>query len=386
MRWDREDGESGLRPHVLHFTSNAAASPYFRMIAEHTDRSRVRLSMGTLSPAGPLHAELRDRDTPALALGCRARRQYPWAAVQLAAWLRSNAVDVIQTHLYDAGVVGLVAARLAGTPLAVLTRHHSTAVVLTGKQLPALIDRVCSRWLANRVIAVSDVVRRFVVGTEKVPGRYVAVVPYGVEPDRFAPPPGTRERVRRDLGAGDAVVAVVVGRLDPLKGHALLFEAVRGLAPAHPRLRLWVVGDGPERPRLEALRDALGLAGVVGFLGFRSDVPDLYHAADLLVHPSLTEAFCQVLLEAAICGKPIVTTDIGGARDVIEDRLTGVIVPPSDSAALAAGLDAVLQLSAYERARMGEQGRERAKQFTPQAMVKAYEEHYVRWLGERGAN
>jgi glycosyltransferase involved in cell wall biosynthesis len=181
------------------------------------------------------------------------------------------------------------------------------------------------------------------------------------------------------------VVAVVVGRLDPLKGHALLFEALREVVRAHPRFQLLVVGDGPERHRLETFCDTLGLKGAVRFLGFRSDVPALYHAADLLVHPSLSEAFCQVLLEAATCGKPVVTTEIGGARDVVEDRVTGVIVPPRDAAALAAGIDAVLRLPEADRVRMGERGRERAKRYTPQAMVAAYEAHYVRWLGERGA-
>lgn len=374
----------GRLTRVLHFTTNAASSRYFRTIADNYDRERYEVSVGTLSPDGELHQELRAYGVSTFALGYTARSHYLWAAVRLAGWLRRRAVDVIQTHLFDAGVVGLVAARLAGTPLAVLTRHHSTAVVLTGKALPVLIDRICSRWLAHRVIAVSDVTRRFIVEAEKVPSRHVGVVPYSIDLGQYRSAPDARPRLKGEFGLDGRVVAVV-GRLDPLKGHDVLLRALSRVLPSHPDCSLLVIGDGPERGRLESLRDALGLHAAVRFLGFRRDVPDLLDAADVLVHPSLSEAFCQVLMEAAACGKPIVTTDIGGAREVVEDRANGVIVPPGDEAALAAGIDALLRVDVAERDRMGARGRERVRRFTPRAMVEAYEANYVRWLAERGA-
>jgi glycosyltransferase involved in cell wall biosynthesis len=291
-------------------------------------------------------------------------------------------VDILQTHLFDAGFVGLVAARLASTRLAVAARHHADAVVLTGKVLPFLIDRFCSRFLAHHVITPSEWTSQFLREREGVPRGKVVAVPYGFDFQKLHPTPGGPTRVREEFALHGCVVLGTVGRLDPLKGHRYLFGALSRLVPAYPDLRLLVVGDGPERRNLEVLCKDLQLERQVTFTGHRSDVLDVIGATDVLVHPSLSESFGQVIIEALALGKPVLTTAVGIAGDVIEPGRTGLVVRAGNEEELRDGLLSLLARRG-EWESMGRLGRQRAEQFTARRMVSQYEAHYRMWLDEQ---
>src|SRR4029077_7146574 len=123
----------------------AERHPYWSLIADLTDRSRFELAFGSLGPRGSLHDELEARGLLTFALGCRGRRAYPSAAFRLARWLRRWRADVVQTHLLDACLVGLTAARLAGTPLGVLTGHHSHEIPVAPSWRTFWADSLCTR-------------------------------------------------------------------------------------------------------------------------------------------------------------------------------------------------------------------------------------------------
>ncbi len=167
-----------------------------------------------------------------------------------------------------------------------------------------------------------------------------------------------RESARRRLGLpSDRAIAVAVGRLHRQKDHPTLLAALallKGWKTLSP-LTL-IVGDGPDRQRLEAQAKDLGLDEEhLRFLGTRDDVPVLLGAADFLVMSSLWEGLPYVLLEAMAAGVPIVATDVGGNREVVEDRVTGRLVPPRDPARLAEALAEVLE-EPKEAAAMGRRG------------------------------
>jgi rhamnosyl/mannosyltransferase len=195
------------------------------------------------------------------------------------------------------------------------------------------------------------------------------VVPLGVDPDRFRP--GARKP------AGPPTV-LFVGQMRHYKGVDDLLAAMRAV-PAPARLRL--AGDGPMRARWEALGRSLGLGERVEFLGQVPDeaLPALYRSADVLVLPSTSraEAFGMVLLEAMASGLPCVTTEVGsGTSYVVQDGVTGLVVPPRDPAALASAL-ACLAADPAERARMGAAGRARVLAEFPEArMVERVEAVY----------
>jgi glycosyltransferase involved in cell wall biosynthesis len=176
------------------------------------------------------------------------------------------------------------------------------------------------------------------------------VVHCGVEPDRYAPDPARAPGKR----------LLFVGRLAAVKGLPVLFEAVAALRARHPDLALDLVGDGAERPALEALATRLGIAEATRFLGYRSqdEVAARLAETDLFVLPSFAEGVPVVLMEALAARVPVVATRVAGVGELVEDGASGLTVPPGDATALAEAIDRLLADPAL-RARMGEAGRAR---------------------------
>lgn len=154
-------------------------------------------------------------------------------------------------------------------------------------------------------------------------------VPKGVDTDRFTPDgPDLRASMRLD----EACVALVVSRLVPIKNVGLAIDAVARVAAAHPALRLVVVGDGPQRPMLEARARTLGIADRLLFAGAvpHADVPAWYRTADFFVLPSAFDNSPNVALEAMASGLPVIATDVGGLREYVADGINGYLVPADD--------------------------------------------------------
>ena len=208
----------------------------------------------------------------------------------------------------------------------------------------------------------------------------------GVDLERFRP---VQDRValRRELGLPEtAPLAAIVAALRPEKNHALFVQAASRVHRELPEARFLVIGDGPERAKIEAEIAAHGLGGIVLMLGARRDIPQLWPAMDVAVlssHP-VVETLPVTLLEAHACGVPGVSTDVGSVRDVIAQGETGFLVPIGDVDALARRLTQLLR-DEPERRRMGEAARIRAvREFDLANMVKAYEDLFVRMAEGEG--
>lgn len=227
------------------------------------------------------------------------------------------------------------------------------------------------RWIVQGSSAVISNTRagaELVARRCRVPVQGIDIVPNGLE---LPPMPAQAERlaVRRDLGLADAALLLLfVGRLVPEKNLPLLLDALSRLPPAQRPL-LWLAGEGPERRRIEADVARLGLADGVRLLGERSDTRRLMQAADLLVLPSREEGLSNVLLEAMGSGLPVIATAVGGSPELIDDRVTGRLLPSDDAAALASTI-AALAADAGERRRLADAARAQAEaRFTLGAMV-----------------
>ncbi len=171
-----------------------------------------------------------------------------------------------------------------------------------------------------------------------------------------------RDAVRRDLDLpADADVVIVVAKLTEQKGHSVLLRAIAPLLESMPGLHLLIVGDGPRGDDLRA--QAAGLPGGdrVRFLGVRSDTRELLGASDLFVLPSLWEGLPMALLEAMAAGLPVVATAVSGTRDVVDDGVSGALVPPGEAEPLRSAIE---RLVADRRAatEMGQEGRRRVLQ------------------------
>lgn len=266
--------------------------------------------------------------------------------------------DVIHAHtlFYHTSLVAAAVARRFRVPLLV-TLHVGAVGALPQpyRAMTQLYEGTAGRLLlagARRVICVSNDVQRHALSLG-VPGSKLSVVPNGVDATRYRP----GERV----GSGPPVV-LCVGRLILNKGQHLLLEAVAELRQRGLALRLLLVGDGPSEKQLRQQVARLGIDDVVEFLGHRDDVDSLLAASDIFVRPSLTEGMSLAVLEALAAGLPVVATDVSGSRQLIEDGVNGVVVPPGCSVELANGLRGLVQDPAL-RKQIGACARERARAY-----------------------
>jgi glycosyltransferase involved in cell wall biosynthesis len=367
---------------VLHFISNAGRTPYFSALAEHANHADFDVRMASLSPAGGLQNDMRERGLKTFALDCVERKQYGKGILRLAALLRSERIDIVQTHLFDASLVGLAAARLAKTPLAIFTAHHSHEIPLYGSLKLLWADRFASRWLSHYVIAHSEQMKEILVQKEGVPAERIAVIPLGFDLTRWRPSTEGRERVRAELGLNGKIIFGAVGRMYWIKNYPSLFQAFASLARRVPEVLLLVIGEGQDLEQLKELVKALSMEGRIIFAGHRRDIVDVLSAVDVFVHPALAESFGQVIVEALAMGKPVLSTDVGVSHEVVENGVNGFLVS-GEPGALEIGLEKML-LARDRWDEMGRDGQKRIQPFAAEKMVPAFEAQYRTWLQQRG--
>lgn len=304
----------------------------------------------------------------------------PAALMRLVSTIRRYRPDVIHGFLFHGYILATMAGRLAGVPVVVGSRRSLSNFKRDRPMLQTLERRVNDR--TDLIIANSEAVRQDVLHTEGVPADKVIVIYNGLETARYAAAPHN-EALRRDLVGKDGPVALVVANFIAYKGHRYFLEAWARVVAAHPRAVALFAGDGAERAGCEMLANDLGLAERVRFLGTRSDVPALLKAADLLVHPSLEEGFCNAIVEAMAAGLPVVATNVGGNPEAVIEGETGYLVPPRDVTALSEGMISVWHRPDGGRS-LGAAGAARVQaQFDMERMVTAYKTVYADLLARK---
>ena len=313
-----------------------------------------------------------------LSLDVTGRKQYPRAIVTLAKLLRREKVDILHIHLFDAGIVGLLAGRLAEVPLRFIARHHLDENWLLGTRLHVELDRWMARG-ADCVVVPSLAVRQHMLERERLTSAAIEVIPHGFDLAVMSASDADRQRVRQEFGLDSTFVLGCVGRFFKNKGHRYLFEAVRLLQPEYPDLRVLLLGGG-DRSMIEALVTEFGIQQQVVFAGYRKDVVGCMKAMDLLVHPSLSESFGQVLVEAMSVATPVLATAVGGVLEIVSHDQTGWLVPPQDAVALAMAIRQ-LRTDPARRVQLGLAGQQSVREkFTAEQMVSRHLEMYHRYF------
>jgi glycosyltransferase involved in cell wall biosynthesis len=272
-----------------------------------------------------------------------------------------------------------VAARLSRRRPVVVSGQHSITP-LSGQW--ATIAARLTRRLSDRFVVPSQAVHDRLVNTERLPRNRIVLIENGVDTQRYNRPGGEVSRSQLGLDPNGMVVGAV-GRLSPEKGLHHLLKGLAILRSHGLLVDLILVGDGPERPRLDLDSRAFGLDGHVKFLGVRRDLPRIYAVMDVFALPSLQEASPMALLEAMAAGRPIVATSVGGVPEILENGRSGLLVTPGCPVALADGLERLTSDSAL-RHRLGDAARHRvAERFDISHTVERHAQLYRELLTER---
>jgi glycosyltransferase involved in cell wall biosynthesis len=268
----------------------------------------------------------------------------PYTRVRRARELRRalRGADAVHTHLVHADVFGALAAGRAP----VFSTKHNDDRFRTGPWRFA--ERLLAR-RARRIVAISQALKEFQVERVGLPADKVEVIHYGMD----EPPAAWGENP--ELALGDGPVLACVARLEPQKGVDVAVRALHRCSPVLPDATLVVLGEGPERPRLEGLARELGVRLVLP--GRIPDVAAVLREAHLLVHPTRWEGFGLAVLEAMLCSLPVVATNVSSLPELVVESETGFLVPPDDVEALAGALERAFDA----RAELGRRGYERAR-------------------------
>lgn len=285
---------------------------------------------------------------------------------------------IVHTHTSKAGILGRCAAKLAGVPIIVHTPHghvfygHFSPLA---SRLFVIVERLMA-FITDRMIALTEGERNDYIALSVCDPDKIVTIHSGVEIDRYMKAEVNIEDKKRSLGLNPkSLVVGIVGWLLPIKGPMYLLKAMARVWQSHPEIKLVFVGKGELEDELRTETFRMGVSERVTFLGWRDDIPEIMHALDIFVLPSLNEGMGRVLVEAMAAGKPIVASRVGGIPDLVKHGQNGFLVGPGDIEGLSLAIRKLL-IDKKMRDEMGRRGRTMALDFGVEKMVEKIDELY----------
>lgn len=260
--------------------------------------------------------------------------------------LRKERPDIVHTHTSKAGFLGRFASFLARVPIIIHTPHGHVFHSYFGPVLTKIfvIAEKISSLITDKIITLTNRERDEHIERRIAPLNKFITIHSGVDLDRFMNLNINIKKKKKELNIPkDYCVIGTVGRLVPIKGHKYLVSAAEMIIKEFPKTVFIFVGDGFLKPILERHAEALGIRKNIIFTGWRKDVPEILYLFDILVFPSLNEGMGRVMVEGMSLGKPIVASNVGGIRDLIEDGKNGILVSPRDSNALRKAISRLIR-------------------------------------------
>jgi glycosyltransferase involved in cell wall biosynthesis len=275
--------------------------------------------------------------------------------------LKEHRIDLLHCHVHKPTFYGVMAAKMAGTPV-VLSHVHGLGRSgnFRRKLTNFLVSRKC-----NRIIAVADSVKEDILRNNwRMPSEKVSVLANSVDYARFADVSTCKQEARRMLGLPtDAFVFGTVGRLARTKGLTYLIEAFPIVKEEIPSAELVLLGNGPCREELERQASKIRSGDSIRFLGHRERIEQLYQAMDVFILSSVAEGMPRAILEAMAAGVPCIATQVGGIPEILPNRDVGRLVPARDADALAASMIELAKIPAGELRQVVENARDQVRRF-----------------------
>jgi glycosyltransferase involved in cell wall biosynthesis len=346
--------------------------------------SAYDVTLGCLRVKGPLLEKLKGS-------GVAIREFHPaggldsprglYQLARLAAYLRREKIDVVHTHDLWTNLMGVVAARMAGVPAIVSSRRDLAHFDWYQGSKRNWLRRIQN--LSGVVLANATPIRDALISEDGFAPEKLRVIHNGVDTAKFQR--GRRDRERLFPGTQNQKLVVLVGNMHTdVKGHPWLIDAAPAVLREFQETRFVFAGDGDSRPAFEEQVATLGLQGSFMFLGRRSDIPDVLASSDIAVLPSRAEGLPNAVLEYMAAGLPTIASRVGGNAELVEDGVTGLLVPPENSSAIAAALLRLLRDPDLSR-KMAENGRKVAvENYSFERLIREVDALYTELLRRRG--
>lgn len=349
------------------------------------------LRVVSMTPPGALVEELERAGIPVVSLGMRRRAPNLRAAARLVRLVRSWQPHVVHAHMFHANILARLVRPLAPVPVLVCTAHSTYEVPTSTGKLREITWRErayrWTDWLCDLTTQISQVGLERYVRVRAVPRHKIRIVPNGVDTARFRPGQDKRRMMRERLGLEAPFVWVAVGRIEVAKDYPTMLRAFAAVSREGNESALLIVGEGSLKKEAQRLAGDLGLGARVRFLGARGDVEEIMNAGDGFVLSSAWEGFGIALAEAMACGLPVVATDSGGPREILDEARVGFLVPPRDPAGLAQAMLRVMRLPTEECGRLGEVARQHVvANYSLDRVVAKWEALYRELLARKGVH
>lgn len=346
------------------------------MIVMGLDRSRYETEVWCLLGGGHFADRIALSGIPVRIFELSGRKKWK-NFFDMVGLLRRERVAITHSWALSGGVWGRVASLCAGVKVRFL---HTQSVYGQITQKDRSVERLLS-YATTNIIACAEAVKKDLVDLVGIDPGKITVVYNAVDTALFRPPED-KDAARGKLGLSrEDIIIGTVARLISIKGQSYIMQAIARLLSAFPGIKLLIVGDGPDRIKLEEEARGLGISEKVLFAGNREDMPELYAAMDIFVLASTArEGLPLTAAEALATSLPVVATDVGGTGEIVIDGETGLLVRPKDAAAIAKAIEVFL--NDPEKARqMGVAGRKLCEEkFSKDAMIKGVEALYEAYL------
>ena len=361
--------------------SGGAEMMLYRLLERIDRRQYDPTVVGLLNLEWPLKTKIEALNIPVYSCGFRSKFNL-LPVFRLYKIIKHEAPVILHTQLFAADILGRLVGAVSKVPIIITSIRN----IKYGSKMRDLLIKYTEKY-ADRTTIVSAIAAQRFIGEGIIPAAKLEVIHSGIDPSKFISRLENKEKqaLRDEIGLpAEQTVIINVASLTEKKGHKYLLKAVKELLAKGLSFSLVIVGSGELEEPLKRKVEEYGLAGSVYFLGRRDDVPLLLASADLFVLSSLWEGLPGVVLEAMASELPVISTNVGGVPELIEDGVNGYLVSPCDSLALADALEKLILNTADTREKMGQEGKKRVyEKFNVTAMVNAYEKLYSDCLVEK---
>lgn len=297
-----------------------------------------------------------------------------FTASRLFLYLKKNPVSILHTFLYRANIIGRLAGHAANIPCIISSQR---AIDAWKNQFHTWLERTSARW-CDLIIANSNASKDILIRGGKIPRDKITVIYNGINHDTFRAD-YSKDELRRQLNIEkDRPVIACIMRLHREKGADYLLPIAREL----PNGLFLVAGDGQEKANLEKQAAAEGINNRFLFLGWRKDTTALLGASDIFLLPSREESFPQSILEAMAMGLPVAASDVGGVSELVENNVTGILVPPGETESFARALKFLISNPAIA-AKMGSAAKEKSALFSEKRMINDIDAIYQKMINTK---